>query len=189
VILAARRRPPSTWTRVGVARSRVTRARRFVPDDGGPARSESPDELVAPVEGELPLDEDGAAEPEEAGGAAGVPVEGLGGAGDGDGGVGAGVGSGTVGAGGGGGRIVVTGTGSGSGAGGGGGGVGSGSGSETVGSETVIGGRPTSPSACPENRPAAAVAHETANTPARFVSRRMTYTGRTEVRPVGYAIL
>jgi hypothetical protein len=194
-ILAARRRLPSPRTRVDVARSRVTRARRFVPDDGGPARSEAPGEGVAPVEGELPLDGNVAAGPEETGGAAGVPVEGLGGGGGG--GVGAGVGSGSGSGGGGGG----SGSGSGSGAGGGGGGSGSETvGSETVGSETVIGGRPTSPSACAESTPAAAVADETARIRAKFVRRRMCrmvtlnrnrspaqkvtrYAGRTEVRP------
>jgi hypothetical protein len=155
-----------------------------VPGDGGPVRSEAPDGLVAPADGEPPLDEGVAADPEEAGGA-GVPVEGLGSAGAGA-GVGAGIGSDTVGAGRGGIAGVGTGSGSGSGNGngaGGGGGGDVGSGSETVGSETVIGGRPTSPSACAENRPAAAVTHETARIRANFVSRRMTYTGRTEVRP------
>jgi hypothetical protein len=156
-------------------------------DDGGPVRSEASDELVAPVDDELSLDGDVAADPEEAVGGAGVPVEGLvgAGAGGGDGvGAGAGMGSDTVGGGGGGGEISGSGSGAGGGGGGGGGGRGSETvGSETVGSETVIGGRPTSPSACAENRPAAAVAHETANIRAKFVSRRMTYTGRTEVRP------
>jgi len=78
VILATRRRLPASCTRVGVARSRVTRARRFVLDDGGRyARSEAPDELVAPRDAELPLDEDGGTDPAEADGATGVAVDGL----------------------------------------------------------------------------------------------------------------
>jgi hypothetical protein len=182
VILVARRRIPSTRTRVGVARSRVTRARLFVPD-GRRARSEATDELVAPVEDELPVEANVATDPEGAVGGAGALLDGLGIAGVVD-GLGAGVGGGdTVGTGTGGGGIVGVGTGRGAGAGAGGGGVGTGS--ETVGRETVIGGRPTSPSACAESTPAAAAAVETARVRANFVSRRtLPYARRTEVRPL-----
>ena len=60
---------------------------------------------------------------------------------------------------------------------GGGGGVGMGR--ETVGRETVIGGRPTSPSACAESTPAAAAAQETASIRARVEIRR-TFTLRSQ---------
>jgi hypothetical protein len=138
--------------------------------DGRRARSEATDELVAPVEDELPVEANVATDPEGAVGGAGALLDGLGIAGVVD-GLGAGVGGGdTVGTGTGGGGIVGVGTGRGAGAGAGGGGVGTGS--ETVGRETVIGGRPTSPSACAESTPAAAAAVETARVRANFVSRR-----------------
>jgi hypothetical protein len=146
VILAARRCFPCTRTRLDVARSRVTRPRR-----------------LARLEEELPVDEDVANELDEpvGRGTALPPVEGVGAAPAPLGAAGT-VGAGIVGAGAIAGAGGIVGVGVSTGGGGGGGGVG-GSGREMVGTETVIPGTPTSPSACADSTPAAAAAHETAS--------------------------
>jgi hypothetical protein len=154
VILAAVRRFPTVRARREVASIRVTLARRAGCGVRGPVLEEElTNELgdsVGNGAGGLPAAVAGVAAVGDATAAGGVTAAGGATAAGGCAGTGMGRGMGTGGAGG----IV--------GAGGGGGGGVVGIGRETVGSDTVMGGKPTSPRACAESTPAAAATKQTA---------------------------